>query len=317
MKTSPEKVMIDTDMGTDDVIAITRLLLAPTIQIVGFSTVQGIADVTYGTRNLQNILSWVGRKIPIAQGMTNPLSGKSPQLLTKDEKKIINDMQFLGSMTIPQSAKTNLVSLQNLFFDETICKEPITVLCLGPLTNIAHLIKNNPVKSKAKIKQLVIMGGALKVAGNIPPSKHAEYNIWADPLAAKIVFESDIPKVLIALDVTNTVPTGVFDEGPVSKIAARKLDSIKKIKLDSPLLQLYHTVLLNMAPLNYYYDPLAACVLISDTCIKTVQKIGVGVITKGVKKGKTQIKTSPKTTHFVMKVNQKTFYDILFQPLKK
>ena len=190
-----QSVLIDTDPGTDDVLAIIMALNSPDLDVVGITTVGGNAKLTHTTSTALRLLASLRRPdIPIAKGASSPLDGKfvyAYQYHGRDGLSIQLPTTHLKPRT--ESAYDLIVSSAKQHGNNLV------VIALGPLTNIAQAILKEPRISNW-LKEIVIMGGAVNVGGNITP--HSEFNIYNDPKAASIVFTSGVPIKLIGLDVT-------------------------------------------------------------------------------------------------------------------
>ena len=199
------KVVIDTDPGTDDAIALVAALNSPRLDILGLTTVGGNARLSHTTRNALRILEFMGRQdIPVYPGSSRPLKGRfeyaygfhGPGGLTvrlplpKTEAQAGSGVDF-----IIESARAN--------------RRDLTLIALGPLTNVAKALKRKP-RIAEWLNEIVVMGGALDVPGNVTP--HAEFNIFDDPEAAKLVFDSDASIRLIGLDVCRRAEVTRADE---------------------------------------------------------------------------------------------------------
>ncbi|ONH98874.1 hypothetical protein PRUPE_7G270100 [Prunus persica] len=199
--TEPKKIIIDTDPGIDDAMAIFVALQSPEVEVIGLTTIYGNVYTTLATRNALHLLEVAGRTdIPVAEG--------SHVTITKGTKLRIADFVHgadgLGNQNFPppkgkpieQSAAAFLVEQANLYPGK------VTVVALGPLTNIALATQLEPAFAK-NIGQIVLLGGAFAVNGNVNPA--AEANIFGDPDAADIVFTSGADILGVGINVTHQV----------------------------------------------------------------------------------------------------------------
>ena len=192
-------IIFDTDPGVDDAFALLYALNHPNINVLGITTVFGNVPVETSTKNAL-ILSEMAQKGTIVyQGANKPL-----------ERKVTNFPSFihghdgLGDTNHPQS-KFNASKLDAAQFIINEINENsgnINLVAVGPLTNIANAIKQDPSIAN-KVNSLLIMGGSWLAGGNITPV--AEANIYNDPEAAEIVFKSGLPIIMVGLDVTHKV----------------------------------------------------------------------------------------------------------------
>ena len=185
-----KNIIIDCDPGHDDIMAILSAFAnSDKLNILGFTTVCGNQTVDKVTTNLCRVLSYLGINHNVYIGESMPLFySPEPQPMAHGESGLDGPVLFDGNV----KAKEGYID----FFDGCL-KNKVTILALGPLTNIAKLIMEKP-DLISNIEQIVIMGGSLS-GGNILPN--AEFNIYADPHAAKIVFDSGIDIVLAPLEV--------------------------------------------------------------------------------------------------------------------
>ncbi len=188
------KVVIDTDPGTDDALALIMALNSPDLDIQGLTTVGGNASLTHTTRNTLRLMEYLGNPhMPVSRGAARPLRGKF---------QYAYHYHGSGGLTVPlPSAKASprplrapdyIISLAYSFPGELV------LIALGPLTNIANAMIKEP-RLKDWLKEIVVMGGAVEAPGNVTP--FAEFNIYNDPVAANLVFSSGTPIMLVGLDV--------------------------------------------------------------------------------------------------------------------
>lgn len=211
--TQAKPVIVDNDMAIDDWAALLYLLhhpkadvIAVTISASGESRCQPGLD---NTNALIDLSGKVSKNIPVACGDDYPLDGYFvfPEVWRKDS-------DTLSGVPIKSSSRTasDKHAAEIIHTALSSANEPVTVIATGPLTNIAQWLERYP-QDKNKIDQLIIMGGAVDVPGNIivplftkgHPNTTAEWNIFVDPLAADKVFAAGLPIVLVGLDVTNSV----------------------------------------------------------------------------------------------------------------
>ena len=194
-----QKIIIDTDPGQDDAVAILLALASPDeIEVLGITAVAGNVPLSLTEKNARIVCELAGRPdIAVYAGCDRPLKRK---LVTAEH---VHGKTGLDGPELPEP-KIKLQEKHGVdFIIDTILQEPensISLCPLGPLTNIASAILKQP-KIVSRIKKIVLMGGAYFEVGNITPA--AEFNIFVDPDAAKIVFEAGIDMVVMPLDVTH------------------------------------------------------------------------------------------------------------------
>lgn len=194
------KVMIDCDPGIDDTLALLLAIKAPEIEVVAITTVCGNAPVDIGTQNVIKCLERLDRlDIPIYEGAKQPL--KQPFISAQDT----HGMDGLGETNIQiTSDKTSEAQDAATFLAHTFAqKNDVSVIALGPLTNIALALQINPDMGQ-HMDRFVSMGGTYKSHGNCSPV--AEYNYWCDPDAAAFVFDKLGKQIeMVGLDVTREI----------------------------------------------------------------------------------------------------------------
>jgi inosine-uridine nucleoside N-ribohydrolase len=192
-----QKIIIDTDAGHDDVLALMLLAKSERLNILGITTVAGNSTIENDTRNTAFTLDLLQkRNIQIFSGKHKPLKRK---LITA----VVHGKSGLDGIDT-SNTKYKLTDNAHKKISELVRSNPhqVTILTLGPLTNIARAFIADP-ELPALIKSLVIMGGAINVCGN--KNRVAEFNMYVDPEAADIVFRSKVKKVLIPLDPCNEI----------------------------------------------------------------------------------------------------------------
>ncbi len=193
----PRRIIIDTDPGIDDAVAILLALASPEIEVLGLVAVAGNLPLAVTERNTRAIVELAGRpEIPVYAGCPRPMGRP---LLTAER---VHGDTGLGGLALPPPAIAARPEHGVDFLIETLRQAApgsITLCALGPLTNIAVALVMAP-EIAAGIAELVLMGGAARVPGNVTPA--AEFNIHVDPYAAALVFDSGLPITMVPLDVT-------------------------------------------------------------------------------------------------------------------
>lgn len=191
------RIILDTDPGIDDALALFLALASPEVQLEAVTTVHGNVPVDLTTRNALSLLELAGRSdIPVARGSAQPL------VRVPVDAKYVHGPTGLGTLTLPEpQASLALPSAADLIIERVLAAPgELTLVAIGPLTNLALALRREP-RIVSQVREVVIMGGALRVPGNITPA--AEFNIYADPHAAHVVFKAGWPIRLVSLDVTN------------------------------------------------------------------------------------------------------------------
>lgn len=306
---------IDTDAGVDDIIAICMVLRSRRYAVRGLSIVNGVASVKNGLRAIARILSYIGMNtIPLFRGIDQVQQSSSIQFPVIDRSRATS---FSLLPDIPLISKLprvgNLKALQASIRQET---KPITILCLGPLSNIALIIKKKSVRRA--IGQLVIMGGAINVPGIVPPRNIAEYNFRLDPVSAREVLESGIPITLIPIDATKQVPALISTAPQISKEILRRF--MKRIVNSRPghaVGKIIRSIILNNSgDFQNFYDPLAAAVLLNRSVISSWSSYQLSVSTRKMTYGKVLIQKKGGPVLVPDSVNIKDFYTLMVQSLQ-
>lgn len=196
------KIIIDTDPGQDDAIAILLALGSPELDVLGITAVAGNVPLALTQKNARKICELAGRPdIPVYAGAARPLVRP---LVTAE---YVHGKTGLNGPKLPEPKMP--LQEQNAvdFIIDTLMREKsgtITLCPLGPLTNIALALVREP-KIAPRIKEIVLMGGGFFEGGNVTPA--AEFNIYVDPHAADVVLKAGIPTVIMPLDVTHKALT--------------------------------------------------------------------------------------------------------------
>jgi pyrimidine-specific ribonucleoside hydrolase len=196
------RVIIDCDPGHDDALAITLALARPELEVLGITTVGGNAPLAATTLNALRVLALLGRAdVPVAAGASQPLVRL---LETAPEVHGVSGLDG-ADLPDPVSSPRPEGALEFLRATLAAAPAPVTLIPTGPLTNIALLLRTYP-EIASKIAHVSLMGGSMR-AGNWTPA--AEFNIWVDPEAARIVFRSGLPITMCGLDVTHKALFGL------------------------------------------------------------------------------------------------------------
>ena len=191
-----KRIILDTDPGIDDSLAILLALASPEITLEGLSVVHGNSSTAQGTINALSVLELANAsQIPVYKGCDLPLV--QPSLLAPET----HGEQGIGYAKLPEPQIKPQVQKGSDFLIDSIMSKPgeITLVCIGPLTNIALAIRQEP-RIVENVKEVFVMGGAIRHEGNTTPL--AEFNTFVDPHAAHVVFHSGMPITLTPLDVT-------------------------------------------------------------------------------------------------------------------
>ena len=200
--TQPQSLIIDTDPGQDDAVAILLALASPEINLLGITTVAGNVPLALTQENARKICDLAGRTdMQVFAGLDRPLVRP---LVTAEH---VHGRTGLDGPVLPDP-ETPLQEQHAVdYIIDTLRREPagsVTLAPIGPLSNIAMAMQRAP-DIIPRIRQIILMGGAYFEVGNITPA--AEFNIYVDPHAAQIVFASGVPVIMMPLDVTHKALT--------------------------------------------------------------------------------------------------------------
>jgi len=217
----PSRVIIDTDPGVDDALALLLAMRSPELSIEGITAVAGNVPLDLTLPNALRMVEIAGRTdIPVASGARSPLVRR---LITAAQ---VHGENGLGGAVFPEPITKPIAAPAAEFIRNTIRKYPqqITLITIGPMTNVATALSADP-ELAGLVPRLVMMGGSLS-GGNVTPA--AEFNVYVDPEAARIVFQSGIPITMVGLDVTRKtsltedhVRVLQAAQNPVSQAAAK------------------------------------------------------------------------------------------------
>jgi inosine-uridine nucleoside N-ribohydrolase len=270
-----EIVVVDTDSGLfgDDGAALVMLLRSPEqVTVSGVTIVPGNVWAPQGAEYMLHILDLLRRpEVPVFTGAETPLANSAA--MAREEERRWGKMEYIGAFAQDPNAVIPAVGAKLTgrkphhnaavqFLISEIERRPgeVTILAIGPMTNIALALRLKPA-IETKIKQIVLMGGNIKAPGNASP--WAEFNFWFDPEAARMVLRSRIPrKVMFALDVCNTAPI-------------RKAEFAQIASAHTPIADLFREDLGNRYPgflkhpdgIAYMWDSLAAAYLIDPSFV--------------------------------------------------
>jgi inosine-uridine nucleoside N-ribohydrolase len=266
-----QRIILDVDTGTDDAVALMVAALSPDIELVGATTVNGNTLVHNCTENTLRVFDYIGRSdIPVYEGMSLPLV--RPDRPRDEPSKIHGDL-----LDIPpaRSKKQDGHAVDWLIETYMESAGDIILVPVGPLTNIAAAMRKEP-RILERIPELVIMGGAHD-HGNSTAS--AEFNIWVDPDAARIVVNCGRPIRMIPLDATHRALVSQEDCGRLRALGtpaalAAAVFTEKRIEGYDTTQPMHR---LGAAPVH---DALAVCAIIDPTIV-TTEFINVDVETTG------------------------------------
>ena len=305
-----KKVIMDCDVGVDDALALILAFHSPELDVKAVTGVNGNVPLELVFENIQKVLSLIRpeKKPSIAKGADQPLKGKPAYAHS------VHGQDGLGGARINREGGKEWWQFYAGPADELITKmarqDPgqVTLIATGPLTNLALAVKKDP-EGMGKLEDIVIMGGAVRTGGNITP--HAEFNIFSDSLAAKIVLESGLPITLVPLDVTHQVSlTPRWMEARVNPINNSFSKFVNEATgYDSTTRKFRNKEII------YLHDPLAAGVVIDPDLVKK-QKLPLYVETQeGEYLGKVQEGLGGSDVDVCLTVDAESFLELFISRL--
>lgn len=259
------KIIIDTDPGVDDALALMMTVRSAMFDILGVTTVCGNSTVENSTRNAKFILNAIGENsLPIYQGAGQPLVRALRQAVVHGDDGLLGmNTLSVGDVVSNGDAVDFILDMIRKFPNE------VTIIAIGPLTNIAAAITQAPT-IMSKVQKIIIMGGAFAVAGNM--NNGAEFNFFVDPDAARIVCNFPIDKIVIPLDVCNKAVITVADLDRIENYQ----DSLLLRNLVEPYAEnIYNDTGIKGAIM---YDPLAAYYAINQKAfVVEDETISIGI----------------------------------------
>lgn len=196
------KIIIDTDPGQDDAIAILLALASPELDVIGITSVAGNVPISLTTDNVRKICELANKNTTLVYS-----GSEKPMNRTLFTAEYVHGATGLNGVQLPEPSMPVQDQHAVDFIVDTVrthSEKSITLCTLGPLTNIGHALSKAPDIAE-RIKEIVMMGGGLFEGGNVTPA--AEFNIYVDPDAASIVFNAGVPLVVMPLDVTHKALT--------------------------------------------------------------------------------------------------------------
>ena len=281
MSQQPDCLFVDVDTGIDDAFALLYACAEPHARLVGVSTVVGNVSLASATRNTRAVLALAGRgDVAVAPGAAVPLAPE------QNDARAVHGATGLGYATLPEPAEPAhaVHAVDALIAAARGHAGRLILVATGPLTNVALAVMREPELPRL-VKRFVIMGGAYCVHGNVTPS--AEFNIWHDPEAARIVFRAfggpgGAPVVAVGLDVTRQA---TIDGAGLGALAARLGATPRALALSQFLedsARFYFERMERQTGRRFLimHDPLAVAVALDPTLVET-RRAAVDVETAG------------------------------------
>lgn len=308
---TPKKIIIDTDPGIDDSLAVLLALASPELQVEALTVVSGNCVVETGVSNALSVLELAGAAhIPVASGMGIPLI--QPLLIAPETHGEAGIGYARLSPPVTPPTRQHAVDL----LIEKILAAPgeITLVAIGPLTNVALALRREP-KIVSAVHEVILMGGAIRHGGNTTPL--AEFNVYCDPHAAHIVFHSGLPITLVPLDVTYQV---ILTQQDVDRLLAIPSPVSRFIADATRFYMEFHDEHQNIegCVIN---DPLALALAFAPQLVET-ESLFVDVdISGGVSTGKTfadfyRMQKKPPNMKVAMGVHARDFIELFLRRME-
>jgi inosine-uridine nucleoside N-ribohydrolase len=278
----PRHVIIDTDPGVDDALALILALQSPEVCVDAITTVSGNVDVELATQNTLTVLGLYPpeHRPPVARGAAQPLVRASEQATHvhgDDGLSGVSRMRTAaGQPRYPAVSDTHASGDAVASILDLVSRTPgeLTLIALGPLTNLALACRRD-ARTFQQLAEIIVMGGAISVPGNVTPV--AEFNIYVDPEAAQVVFAAGVPSTLVGLDVTERVRlTGEMIDQHIRPIAS----PLSQFVTDCTAQAVAFSSRVGRPPGMAMHDPLAVGVLVDPAIVQT-SPLSVQVETKG------------------------------------
>lgn len=300
-------VILDVDMAHEDMFSALFLLSHPNVDLRAI-TVSGTGEAHCGpgVRNALGLVALSGKEdIPVACGRETPLAGNHE--FPAEWRQAADDAY---GVSIPTGGVASALSAADLMIDILQnAKEPITIVAVGPLTNIAEAIQKEAGLA-ANIKEIYIMGGAVEMEGNVGNSgvgmqnEYAEWNIYIDPTAASIVLNSGIPVILVPLDATKDVP-----------VTRNFYQALEKARDTSSANLVYEMLTANLGFVDsggfQFWDSLTAAIFTDQSIVKYEEMEIAVVEEEGPESGRTKPASDGSKIKVAVSADRERFEHIL------
>jgi purine nucleosidase len=309
----PRKIIIDTDPGIDDSMAILAAFRSPELEILGLTTVFGNTDVEHCSLNALRLVEIAGKDgIPVCKGADRPLILPDLELGTH-----VHGLDGMGNTNPPPPKGKRDPRRADEFIIQMVKQHPgeVTLVPLGPLTNISLAFQRAP-EIESLVDEIVLMGGNAYAPGNISPA--AEANIYHDPHAAEIVFRSEWPVTMIGLDATTKI---LIRPEKLTQMYAADNPAVRLLQRIQPAYQTFHDQIYELGGAFHLHDPSVTAYLIRPELFK-LEKAPIYVALQGRAIGKTipdhqRIWGDRSPTKFAVDADADAVVDLLIERLSK
>jgi inosine-uridine nucleoside N-ribohydrolase len=307
-------LVIDTDAGSDDLMAILFLLARREVKVEAITVVHGLAHTGAGAGNVLRLLERVGRKdIPVFVGASDPIERTAPfPQAWRDTADRMPGVKLPAMKRKPEGMKA-VDYLHGRIMD---AKRPFTLLALGPHTNVALALRKAGSHRKG-LREIVFMGGAVWVPGNLGDGNYfltenrtAEWNIFCDPQAAAEVLAGGVPLLMVPLDATNKVP--------IDRAFVDRFREEAKSPLAAPLKEIFASdkEVIDKG-IFYAWDPLAAAILVAPN-IATLRAAKIELRRASPEQGRTVETVGAKSNcRVAFDASGKAFEEVFFGAFRR
>lgn len=322
------KVILDVDTGSDDAIAIMTAVKSEDLDVLAITTVNGNRPVANTTENTLRVVDLLESDVPVYRGCEEPMV--ATLIPERQMFRKTNDVEEVDGHTVtyhheyleelpPSTSKAQDISAVRYLIDALLESDgDITIIAVGPLTNIASAMRADP-RIIGKIKKLVIMGGGHLQTNT---SSAAEFNIWKDPEAAQIVMTSGCDILLVPLDATHRAYVGAEESKKFREMGTKVGVAVADL-LDARIEAYDLMQPISVAPYGTTppHDALAVCAVIDETVLQDIQHVRLDVDFGGSwADGETivdpRVRTDhPKNVRIAMNADREKFVNMLFQIL--
>ncbi len=298
-------VLMDHDGAIDDFLAMMLMLTMSEVEPLGVVVTPADCYPKAAVSVTRKILDLMGKsQISVAESTVRGINPFPPEF--RRDCKIIDNFPILNQKDTLVTPLASVTGTEFMISSVQKSPIPITLMVTGPLTTVAEAIASEP-EIVTKISEIVWMGGALEVSGNVEKAfalEHdgtSEWNVFWDAIAAKKVWDTDIPITLCPLDITNTVPvTAEF----IRKLAQQR---------HYPLSDLAGMCYALAIPQAYYCWDILATAYLACPQLYQVVEVETDIITTGVSQGRTIIKSGAKKIRVMKEIDKESFYSYLLQ----
>lgn len=305
----PRAVIHDNDGHVDDILSTILLWLSPELSVLAVTVTEGDCFVVQAFEALLKIATFLDIKGGELAYSELPCPNPFPDNWRR-ESYIINELPIFGdnALKMPFQSRRPRKSTAVIADCLSASRVPVTLVCTGPLTNIVPVFEESP-DLKEKVDSIIFMGGAFGVPGNVEMPEHdgtAEWNIYADPVAAKRTLELGIPMTFIPLDVTNHVPV-------TREFILRLDEQAERCRSSQLAAKLYSLV----KGFNYYFwDTITAAALIRPELF-TFKEQRIDIATQGRSQGRTQTTLFGKKVKIATSIQVEPFEQFVLEVLRR